>query len=512
MFDPFNDRKARDLRNELSRQFIKALQIGDLSSVKDFLQGKNYQGEYAAYISSRLQRYQSSVKSILQYDLTDILEKFCVLWNKRLYFECHELLEKRWMALAGSYRKALQGLIQAAGYFIHLERNAPSAAKKIGARAIRNIRENRECFPHWLDVDRICHCIDKNNIIAPQLRIPKKRNKFMTLPAFVSYLLEEKVYPYPVDKVDLVQTHISYVLLAGDFVYKFKKPVDFGFLDFTTLEKRKFYCEQELVLNRRLCPDIYLDTVTVNRQDGKLTLNGPGDVVEYGIKMHRMPEEGMMTNIIKAGALDRKQIQNIVATLVPFYEKAADSIEIKNFGKAKSVAVNVLENFEQTEGFIGCDALNQEQYSRISSYAKGFLANEDLFEKRRQAGRIRDCHGDLYSANICLDGDKVYVFDCIEFNERFRFSDVASDVAFLAMDLDFHGLSDLSKYFIEQFIKESADPDLLEMLNFYKCYRAYVRGKIGLFTAHDPQVDAATKQNCLSMAKRYFELADHYAS
>lgn len=331
------------------------------------------------------------------------------------------------------------------------------------------------------------------------------------LPLFIQALLKPESYPHAASEVTLVQTHISYVLLAGDFVYKIKKPVDFGFLNFTTLEKRKHFCEQELILNRRLCPSLYLGVVAITKDGDGFALDGTGEAVEYGVKMARMPEERMMAKVIAQGGVTEKTLDAIVDILVPFYEKADGSEEIKGFGTAKSVSVNVLENFEQTEGFIGCPALSQPQFDTISSYARNFLGQEELFAERIAAGRIRDCHGDLYSANICLT-DPISIFDCIEFNQRFRYCDVASDVAFLAMDLDYHGLTELSAYFIDRFCEKSGDAGLATMLNFYKCYRAYVRGKIGLFTAHAPEVDAATKDACFGQAKKYFELAERYAT
>jgi aminoglycoside phosphotransferase family enzyme len=330
------------------------------------------------------------------------------------------------------------------------------------------------------------------------------------LPDFLSALLQAQHDDCLADdNVRLVQTHISFVLLAGEFVYKFKKPVDFGFLDFSTLAKRQHCCEQELLLNRRLCPDIYLDLVTVTKEGDSYALNGSGEVVEYAVKMARMPEEKMMGNLIQAGRLDRGHIDSIVDKLIPFYQQADRTSEIDGYGTAASVAVNVLENFEQTQGFINKGAITQEQFDTISSWAKTFLTQEDLFTRRIQGGNIRDCHGDLYSANICL-ADKVYIYDCIEFNRRFRYCDVASDIGFLAMDLDFHGLRDLSDYCIEQFCERAGDSTLQEMLNFYKCYRAYVRGKIGLFTAADPAVDEAVKTSCLEAAAKYFALAESY--
>ncbi|MGI6638712.1 MAG: hypothetical protein ACOX4Z_06590 [Desulfobulbus sp.] len=338
-----------------------------------------------------------------------------------------------------------------------------------------------------------------------------------TLPPFVQFLLRPESYAHPVDRVELVQTHISYVFLAGDFVYKFKKPVNFGFLDFSDLAKRQFYCEQELLLNRRLCPNIYLGLVQIQQERESFSLissdnaQGAGAVIEYGIQMRRMPEERMMLNLIRTGTLKKSHIEALVAVLVPFYQHAAGGGDIDNFGKAEAVAVNVLENFDQTRAFIGHGALSQAQFDAISSYARGVLADTARFQKRIDAGRIRDCHGDLYSANICL-AEKPYIYDCIEFNQRFRYCDVASDVAFLAMDLDYHGLEPLSTYFIERFVAVSGDTGLVDMLDFYKCYRAYVRGKIGLFTANDPGVDEAVRKQNLDNAARYFVLAAQYAA
>ena len=332
-----------------------------------------------------------------------------------------------------------------------------------------------------------------------------------SLPQFLQALLNPASYEHAASEVELVQTHISSVLLAGDFVYKFKKPVNFGFLDFSDLEKRRHCCEQELILNRRLCPDIYLGLVTVTQEDdGRFVLNGRGKVVEYGVKMARMPEDRMMSRVIQRGELQAEHVESLVRILADFYRQADGGDEIAQFGTAEAVAVNVLENFEQTEGFIGQGALSQAQFDRISAYARGILAQSALFQARIDGGYIRDCHGDLYSANICL-ADKVYIFDCIEFNQRFRYCDVASDVAFLAMDLDYHGLNQYSSQFIRQFCERTGDDSLPGLLNFYKCYRAYVRGKIGLFTASDPAVDPKVQESCRQQAGQYFQLADRYA-
>jgi len=335
------------------------------------------------------------------------------------------------------------------------------------------------------------------------------------LPEFVRYLLQPEAYAPKPAEVKLIQTHISYVFVTDDLVYKFKKPVDFGFLDFTTLAKRGHFCRQELILNRRLCPDIYLDLVALAKNGRDFNLSAaetadPDKTVEYGIKMKRMPEERMMVNIIKKGGLTPEMIDRICDVLVPFYQKAEGGDKIREFGRPEAVSINIMENFSQTEPFVNSSSLSGKQFELIKDFATGFLQQDELFTARITEGRIRDCHGDLYSANICL-ADQVFIFDCIEFNERFRYCDVASDIAFLAMDLDFHGLTDMSDRFIERFIEKSEDATLLSMLDFYKCYRAYVRGKINLFTAHAQEVDAKTKQQCQEMAGRYFQLAERYA-
>ena len=330
------------------------------------------------------------------------------------------------------------------------------------------------------------------------------------LPDYITSLMKPEAFEHQADEVQLVQTHISYVLIAGQFVYKFKKPMNFGFLDFSTLEKRGHYCLQEVSLNRRLCPEIYLERVAVTLSSDGYRLDGEGEIIEYGVKMRRLEEERMMGRVLAAGALTTAHLDQIVDTLVPFYESAEVNDEIRSYGRTETVAVNVVENFEQTESFVDGPALSLEQFEQIKTYALAVLKQDERFNKRIEDERIRDCHGDLYSANICLS-DKVYVFDCIEFNDRFRYSDVAGDIGFLAMDLDYHGLNELADYFVSRYVERSGDRGLLDLIAFYKCYRAYVRGKINLFTAADNGLDGETRSDCTAQAKRYFELAQRYA-
>lgn len=332
------------------------------------------------------------------------------------------------------------------------------------------------------------------------------------LPEYIDHLLLPDSYPHPVGEIELVQTHISFVILAGSYVYKWKKPVDYGFVDFSSLARRKYFCEQELQLNRRLCPEIYLETIWLSREGESFRLQGEGEIVEYGVKMARMPEEGMMSRVIGAGGVQKEHLDRIVAILDPFYRQADGGERVRANGRAAAVARTIASNFAQTARFVGGAALGADRFAAIKAYTDAFLQQEDLFAERVAAGRIRDCHGDLYSGNICLaDKDKIYIFDCIEFNESLRFIDIAADVAFLAMDLDFHGYSDLSDYFIKRFIEESGDEGLRKMLNFYKCYRAYVRGKVGLLTSADPILEKSKAEASLATAGRYFQLAEDYA-
>ena len=322
-------------------------------------------------------------------------------------------------------------------------------------------------------------------------------------------------FPERSENIRLIQTHISWVFVLDDVVYKIKKPVDFGFLDFSTLEKRRYFCEREVELNRRLSPEIYLGVVPIYRREDKFFIGRPGEgaeVVEYAVKMRKLPEDGMMGKLIKERKLTGKHIDLILDVLVPFFKSAETGENVNKYGKIDVIKFNTEENFEQTRDFVG-KAISEYRYNFIMRYTREFIEkNFELFERRIKEGYIRDGHGDLYSANICFDDlRKVYIFDCIEFNERFRCGDVALDIAFLTMDLDFHGYKELSTYFIENYIKLSGDSGIVKLLDFYKCYRAYVRGKIGCFTWADEKVPPKEREHSLEMAKKYFDLAYLYA-
>ena len=328
-------------------------------------------------------------------------------------------------------------------------------------------------------------------------------------PPLVEALLDPGAYPEPVGAIKLAETHISYLFLIGDYVYKIKKPVNFGFLDFTTLEKRCYYCEQELELNRRMSPEVYLRVVEIREQDGNYSIDGDGDTVEYAVKMLQLPQSRTMSLLLKEGQVTEEQVRRLAVKIADFHKRAATGPEITRLGDIAAVRENVEENFSQTEKYIG-KCLSQDMFDDLAVYSRAFLeAREEIFRQRADAGRVRDCHGDLHTAQIFLENG-ISIIDCIEFNQRFRYSDVAEDIAFLVMDLDFHQCPDLSRTFVQTYVQESGDPGVMELLDFFKSYRAYVRGKVNSFLLGDLELTDDDREEAASVARDYFQLAHSY--
>lgn len=322
-------------------------------------------------------------------------------------------------------------------------------------------------------------------------------------------LQNPKIFGSDVKSVDILQTHISFVVLTGKYAYKIKKSVNFGFLDFSTLEKRKYFCEEEIRLNKRLCPDIYLDVIPITIKNDDLELNGDGEIIEYALKMKEFSQDKIMTNLIKAGKINEKIIDEIVEILDDFYKNSETSDEINKFGTIELIKKNTDENFEQTKDVIDL-TISKQNYNFIKNKTDNFLIKEkNIFNKRIESGYIHDCHGDLHSGNIVID-DKVIIFDCIEFNKRFRYSDLACDIAYLCMDLDMLGYPYLSSYLIEKYIEKSQDKDIIKIINFYKAYRAYVRAKVIGFKLNDPNIGSNEKKNVIKDAQSYFNLSLYY--
>ncbi len=326
----------------------------------------------------------------------------------------------------------------------------------------------------------------------------------------VDALLQPDSYNEDPGEIALIQTHISFVLLTKNFVYKIKKAVNFGFLDFSTLEKRRFFCEKELELNRRLCADVYLEVVPITEKTSIVKLNGDGETIEYALKMKRLPQERIMTVLLKENKIDNKIIDDIAKIVVHFHSRAKTSSEINEFGSLRIIKTNWDENFAQTLKFVN-QTISGTDFQFIQNRIVEFMNKKKLFfESRIEDNKIRDCHGDMHSGNIFIT-EPICIFDAIEFNDRFRYSDVASDVAFLAMDLDFQERPDLSVYFIERYVKYSKDNELVKVLPFYKCYRAYIRGKVISFKLGDPNVNDNEKKAATKEAQSYFKLSVEYA-
>ncbi len=329
------------------------------------------------------------------------------------------------------------------------------------------------------------------------------------LPPTVEALLKPQAYPHGPQKIELVQTQMSFVFLTGEYVYKIKKQVNLGYLDYTTLEQRRFFCQQELELNRRLCPDAYLAVVPIVGENDGLRMEGQGEAIEYAVKMRQLPQDRMMDVLLPVGRITPEMIGKVAQKLVNFHQGAETSQKIAAFGALDVIRHNCDENFAQTEKYVGLTIL-RAKYEVIRGYTDDFIrSNAGLFERRVVEGRIRDCHGDLHAAHVCLTDD-ICIYDCIEFNDRFRYCDVASEIAFLAMDLDRYRQTGLSRHLVNTYVSFSHDEELLKLLGFYKCYRAYVRGKVESFKLDDPYIPEQEKTKVLTAAHGYFQLAGSY--
>ena len=316
--------------------------------------------------------------------------------------------------------------------------------------------------------------------------------------------------PDKTETISVVQTHISIVFITDEFVYKVKKPVNFGFLDFSTLEKRKHYCHQEIALNRRLSKDIYLDVLPIVF-DGRKHILGidSGEAVEYAVKMRRIPDERLMKSVFEDGKLTGDHLKKIAAVLAGFHSNALRTAEIEQFGEPEAFKVNTDENFEQVERYIGI-TIQPIEFHALKRWTTDFYSsNRTLFSDRIKEGRIRDCHGDLHMEHICFT-EPLSIIDCIEFNDRFRYSDTLADIAFLLMDLEYHKGEEYSKIFLNKYKELAGEAGVASLLTFYKVYRAFVRGKVNSFQVDDDGISSDKKENAIQTAMKYFKLAYSY--
>jgi aminoglycoside phosphotransferase family enzyme len=316
--------------------------------------------------------------------------------------------------------------------------------------------------------------------------------------------------PDRTETVSVIQTHISIVFVADEWVYKVKKPVNFGFLDFSTLEKREHYCHQEVKLNKRLAADVYRDVLPVTFDGKKFTLrDGRGEVVDYAVKMRRIPDDILMKSLFEKGELTRDRLKRVADVLARFHFSTLTNPTIDKFGEPGMFGVNTDENFEQVKKYIGV-SIPKHEFEALKKWTDDFYnENRTLFFQRIKDGKIRDCHGDLHMEHICFTED-LCIIDCIEFNDRFRYSDTVADIAFLLMDLEYHGGKDEAGYLWNCYKGFSNESEAESLMVFYKVYRAFVRGKVNSFQVDDENISADKKDEAVQRAKKYFQLAFSY--
>jgi uncharacterized protein len=314
----------------------------------------------------------------------------------------------------------------------------------------------------------------------------------------VDRLSDPSAYLHPVETVEVHQTHISVVFLAGSLAYKIKKPVDLGFLDYTTLERRRHFCEEEVRLNRRLAPSVYLGAVPVTKDGERIRIEGTGTVVEWAVKMERLPDSATLAAHLVRGNIGADSIEELARRLARFHKSAQAGEEVAQGGSFEAVARNALENFEQSTGHIGI-TLSSRTYARLKSLTEAALAAlRDHIVDRALRGVPRDTHGDLRLDHVYWfperqPPDNWLVVDCIEFNVRFRHADPIAELAFLAMELALEGHENLADTFVEAYLRASGDQQGRLLLPFYRAYRAAVRAKVEGMKLAEPEVPEADR-------------------
>lgn len=330
----------------------------------------------------------------------------------------------------------------------------------------------------------------------------------------VNAFLCPEFYNHPVEHIELVETHISWVFLTGQFAYKVKKPVNFGFLDFSSLEKRHFFCQQELLLNRRYAPRIYLDVVPVTEQGGKLNLDGAGRTIEYAIKMQQFDHDYLLHKLVKNQRLELNHIDDLISVVADFHQSIAIADPDSDFGSESEVLRPVVENFSILEQILAQCQVDHKLQQLVASLHGQMRSIYQIIQPhihlRKLQGHIRECHGDLHLANITLIDNKVQLFDGIEFNDGLRWIDTISDCAFLIMDLQDHEQTRFAHHFLNGYMIKSGDYHGLFLLKFYQFYRAMVRAKVAGLKL--PQQDRGTNvyHDTLDELSGYLNLASRY--
>lgn len=343
----------------------------------------------------------------------------------------------------------------------------------------------------------------------------------METKTLIDVLSRPEAYPHETPRVEVLQTHISVLFFAGERVYKVKKPVDLGFVDYTSLERRRHFCEDEVRLNRRMTDRVHLGVVPIVRDAaGSVRVGGEGTVIEWAVEMVRLDPARMLDALLDAGEIDNEKMDALASLLVEFHARAATGEGVDEHGTPDAVRSLVLENLDEIARFVateqgatdlGLATLTERTHRFLRRRSRALLdEHAELLARRVEEGRIRDGHGDLHAGNICFGAEGIDVYDCIGFSRRFRCSDVACDLAFLLMDLDFRGYAGFAGYLAHRYVELAEDPELPRLLRFYKGYRAAVRGKVASLTAVDPDLEAEKRSEKRLLAMRYFHLAAAY--
>lgn len=327
----------------------------------------------------------------------------------------------------------------------------------------------------------------------------------------IQALQNPALYDHPVRSFQLIETHISQVILTGDYAYKIKKPMNFGFLDFSTLDRRKHFCEEEVRLNRRLASKLYLEVLPITGTPEQPVIGGNGEPFEYAIRMRQFDQSQLFDRLQERGELTPELLASVARQTAEFHEQLPSIADDKPLGTPEAVYAAMQENFDQIRPLIDDKTLHA-QLDNLEAWTQStFERHRDLIGERRANGFVRECHGDLHLANITVFEGEVTVFDCIEFNEPFRWIDVINDLAFLLMDLESRGEYGLANRVLNTYLEYRGDFAALPLLPLYKAYRALVRAKIALFTLGNPDLTDAEKSDLLDRYKAYAQLAEDYS-
>jgi uncharacterized protein len=336
------------------------------------------------------------------------------------------------------------------------------------------------------------------------------------LPPAIEAMMRADFYPHRPATVEFVQTHMSWVFLAGEYVFKVKKAVRFPFVDCSTLALRYRLCREEVRLNRRLAPDVYLGVFPIVRSGSAFGLGDEArrfdpTVVEYAVKMRRLPAERMLDRMVSRGEVGSERIRSIARKLADFHAQASTA-KSWTYGSAVATWRAIVGSLSETQRFLGFTASDAD-FAEVDGYCSAFIAAHwELLNDRVRQKRVREGHGDLRCEQICiLDGGGIEIFDCLEFSERLRYCDVASDVGFLAMDLDRLDTAHLADELVETYADMTSDETFVTLVPFYKCYRATVRAKVESLKGFEAEVPEAERERARELARAYFALARRYA-